>query len=164
MKKLNYSILIGTSVLITLGASDAMAETTEYETSHKVVNEPEKVYVETSGRNYRGTRSDEYCFYNDEHQHIHCYDEDPQLLNSRVVVTENRTYQTTRRRHDPIATGIGVGFAIGLPILIHHAVHDRQHYQSRYYERHNRHSRYQNRFRNGYRNDYRGNRHHSRHH
>jgi hypothetical protein len=163
MKNLSYAILIGTSLITTLGASCVMAETTDYEASHTVVNEPEKVYVETSGRTYRGKRSDEYCFYNDEHKHIHCYDEDPQVLNDRVVVTENRTYRSTRRRYDPIATGIGVGIAIGLPILVHQAFHDRHHYGNRF-KRYSRNHRYSDRSRNRYTNDYRGNRRHSRHH
>jgi hypothetical protein len=65
--------------------------------------EPEKVYVETGSATYRGTRSDEHCFYNEEHDHIHCYDQDPGQLEDRVVYVENRTYRSTRyRRPDPI--------------------------------------------------------------
>lgn len=120
--------------------------------------EPQKVYVETEQGTYRGTRSDEHCFYSEDHDHIHCYDKDPGQLQDRVVYVENRTYRSTRpissrysasrysssphsysryssssyERHDPIATGLGVGVAIGLPILIHHAVHDRYEYRYRY--------------------------------
>lgn len=97
------------------------------------VTEPERVYVESDRATYRGTRSDEHCFYNEEHDHIHCYDEDPGQRQDRVVYVENRTYRSTRHRdYDPIATGLGVGVAIGLPILIHGAIHDRRHYAHKY--------------------------------
>lgn len=145
--------------VIVLGAgistNNAIAEDHEVTAVHPpVASEPEKVYVESANGNYRSTKSDEYCFYNEEHDHIHCYDEDPEAASSRVVVVENiienRTYRSTRRRHDPIATGVGVGLAIGIPLLVHHAIYDRHYYgqsygngyRSHYRNKHRNYSRY----------------------
>ncbi|MFT7138038.1 MAG: hypothetical protein ACI9B8_000453 [Sulfitobacter sp.] len=150
-------VLFGASISV----NSAIAEDHEVTANHPpVTSEPEKVYVESANGTYRSTKSDEYCFYNEEHDHIHCYDEDPEAANDRGVVVEsaveNRTYRSTRRHHDPIATGIGVGIAIGLPILVHHAIHDRRYY-SNYYGNYSR-NYYQNHRSGLDRHNYRGDR------
>ena len=133
-------------------------------------SEPERVYVETGSATHRSTRSEEYCFYNEEHDHIHCYDQDPRQQQDRVVIVENTVHRSTRYQHrrDPISTGIGVGVAIGLPLLIHHGIHDRHrsYRNDHHYKRHGfsssfRHSygkhhgkSYGKGFRKGHRNDY----------
>ena len=155
--------------VIILGAgistNNAIAEGQEVTPVHPpVASEPEKVYVESANGNYRSTKSDEYCFYNEEHDHIHCYDEDPVAANNRVVVVENvvenRTYRSTRRRHDPIATGVGVGLAIGIPLLVHHAIYDRHYYgnsyRNSYRNKHRNHSRYYSGNYRGYGRHHRG--------
>ena len=140
-------------------------QTSEPDLETLVRNEPQKVYVESSDGTYRATRNDDHCFYNEEHDHIHCYADDPSLSKT-VFIEEQTTYRSTRNRsrdrviyrdrHDPIATGLGVGLAIGLPILIHNNLHHQRHY------RYNRHynSRY-NSHRNSHRNShYKSNRRH----
>ena len=105
MKKRITALMICSFVGTGLSTSAAQAETSSAEANHTIVSEPEKVYVEsnqgsyrgTSSSTYRSTRSDEYCFFNEEHQHIHCYDEDPESLDDRVVIVENRTSRTTSR-------------------------------------------------------------------
>jgi hypothetical protein len=101
-------------------------------------SEPERVYVDTGSASHRSTRSEEYCFYSEAHNHIHCYDEDPkkqqQQQQDRVVIIDNTVHRSTRYQHrrnpisSGISTGIGVGVAIGLPLIIHHGLHDRHGY------------------------------------
>ena len=122
--------------------------------------EPERVYVETDERTYRSTRSseneyrydDERCFYNEDHEHIHCFSEEIEdEVTDRVYVNNSHRYIRTRHsRHnyyyDPISTGIAVGLAVGIPLLIHDSHRSRssynRHNRHRSYNRHNRHHSY----------------------
>jgi hypothetical protein len=109
--------------------------------------------VESGNNTYRATRSEEHCFYYEEHDHIRCYDHDPTVR--KVIIEERTVYRSTRpgTRHyhrysrasnpnlDPISTGIGVGLAIGIPILIHNSLdhHRYRKHSSHRYDRYKRH-------------------------
>lgn len=136
----------------------------EHETDHhsesvshtETIQHEPAVYVEAERGTYRSTRSDEYCEFHEEHNHIHCYEEKP----TQTVYFEKETvYRSTRPSRyysssiDPIATGLGVGLAIGLPILIHNSI-DHRYHRKNYRNRYDRHNRGYRSYRSGYRDGY----------
>lgn len=125
---MNRSILSFVSLFALSGAAlNATAEEVVVEHTASTAEAPERVYVRSTS-----SHREEHCFFNKEHDHIHCYDEEP---TREVVIVEDRSNRRVIRRHtryDPVSTGLGVGIAIGLPILVHHAIHNRHYGYSRH--------------------------------
>ncbi|MBL4679239.1 MAG: hypothetical protein JKY88_00785 [Pseudomonadales bacterium] len=153
------TIVLATQILVSQGVFAQSEEISQDQIENSV---PKKVYVQTapsrniSRDNSRNiSREGENCFYNDEHQHIHCYEdvryEDQRYENknfnktkSRVVYrTSNRTYRD--RGYSPSA--LSIGLAIGIPLLIHnsyrnnsyrHGYRSHQRHHRSHYRRHHR--------------------------
>jgi len=118
---------------------------------------PEKVYIQNTTSGGISHRS-ENCFYNDEHQHLHCYEDDDrnvQKSESRVVYrTSNRDY----RDRDNYNSALSLGLAIAVPLL-----HDNYRYGA--YRSHGYRSYGYRSYRHGYRSHSKSHRrHHRRHH
>ena len=134
--------------LLILITQSALAEHELTETGPVVVrqqpSEPQKVYIESDNSTIRRTRGSEHCFYNKEHDHLHCYAEDITVSAPLQVSTGHRHYQTRRYyydrydRYNPVSTGLAIGLGIGIPILLNHSFSHHWGHGS-HHQRHGRH-------------------------
>lgn len=86
---------------------------------------PEKVYVQSSNSG-GSSQENENCSYNNEHKHIHCYEDDSRNLNKPQTRVVYRTNSRTYRDRDDYASGLStgaltVGLAVGIPLLLHNS-------------------------------------------
>ncbi|MFT7685003.1 MAG: hypothetical protein ACI9FB_000345 [Candidatus Azotimanducaceae bacterium] len=121
---------------------------------HQVVDRdtPQKVYIESSGPRRNVSLDEENCSYNDEHEHIHCYESD-EYQDDSVLSRSNRSsnrrvvYRTRDRdRGYRNTSGLAIGLAVGIPWLIHNAHHDRHYSRSHYRYRSGYHPNYQSNY------------------
>ncbi len=115
--------------------------------------EPQKVYVESSDGSHRRTRSEEHCYFNEEHDHLHCYDAEIRSSAPQYNVVKGHRHYRTRTRHsynhhdhyNPVSTGVAIGIGLGLPVLLHNSFRHGHHYSHRgyrgYRSKHRRHRR-----------------------
>lgn len=133
--------------LLILITQSALAEHEQTETGPLVereqLSEPQKVYIESGNSTHWRTRGEEHCFYNKEHDHLHCYDEDITTSEPVLRVSSGHRHYQTRRyyydrrdhyyaRYNPISTGLAIGIGLGIPILLnqsfsHHRGHGSHH-------------------------------------
>jgi len=157
------TIVLATQILVSQGIFAQSEEISQDQIENSV---PEKGYVHTApsrnispdiSRNIRRdiSREDENCFYNDEHQHIHCYEneryEDQRYENESFNKTKSRVvYRTSSRTYrdrDYSTSALSIGLAIGIPLLIQnsyrnnsyrHGYRSKQRHYRSHYRRHHR--------------------------
>lgn len=137
------SLVLVSHLIVSQGVFAQYEETTQNQSELTV---PERVYIQTNNSNDI-SREGENCFYNDEHQHIHCYEderfEDKSYRNENISHSKTRVvYRTSNRTYGDryyTPSALSIGLAIGIPLLLHSSYH---HDAYRYsYRSHNRHYR-----------------------